>query len=153
LTDKSTINKSKQINALMPNLVHSLDSSALFLLYDVFKNTDRISGKVNFYSIHDCFGVSATEIYILINLLRSVYIQLYSDNRYIETFDNDSINFIINYLSNEETKVNYDKEKRFIYNYDHTIYIELPPLPINTDILDKDKIKYFSKLKKIFITN
>jgi len=148
LTDKNTINKSKQINALMPNLVHSLDSSALFLLYNTFKNSARTTEMVNFYSVHDCFGISATKVDLLINLLRNVYIELYSDNKYIENFDKDVIEYIINFLSNDEKKAYYDEDNRLIYNNIGTIKIELPKLPTNIDVLNKDKVKYYNKLKK-----
>jgi DNA-directed RNA polymerase len=38
-TIKNSIDKNKQILAFMPNLVHSLDSSTLILLYYTFYNT------------------------------------------------------------------------------------------------------------------
>ena len=52
VTDKNKLDASKQKIALMPNLIHSLDSAWLGLLYDRFYNTHKY---VNFYAIHDCF--------------------------------------------------------------------------------------------------
>jgi len=147
MSDKATINKPKQKNALMPNLVHSLDSSTLFMLYDSFKSNRNY---INFYSVYDCFGVSVTNIDLLINRLRNVYIELYSNNKYIETFDKDIIEILPKTLSIQHSKstIKYDIEKRLIYTDEVKQLIQLPKLPTNKDLLDKDKIKYYNKLKK-----
>jgi len=108
----------------MPNLVHSLDAASLSLLYNSFyKSID--SDHVNFYSVHDCFGVTAKYIDRLITLLRSVYIAIYSEIDYLEKFDNDVINNIITSYGddqcsyNENTRIMYVDRKKII----------LPPLP------------------------
>lgn len=143
--NKNKINTYKQSNALMPNLVHSLDSSTLILVYNTFKNTKNV---INFYSVHDCFGVSVTEIDLLISLLRSVYIEIYSNNKYIETFDKDIIETLIKSLSsNDHSEVRFDVEKRVIYNNDTKI-LTLPSIPLNSEMVYKEKIKYFNKLQK-----
>ncbi len=72
----------------MPNLVHSLDSSTLILLYYTFYNTIiEESQFVNFYSVHDCYGVTAKNAELLITILRSIYISIYSEEAFIKKFD------------------------------------------------------------------
>lgn len=69
----------------MPNLVHSLDASTLVLLYNyihTFKESSKQNNIVNFYSIHDCFGVTANDVEILINSIIKVYLDLYSNKTY-----------------------------------------------------------------------
>ena len=140
ITDKINIDKQKQITALMPNLVHSLDAASLSLLYNSFYNS--IEGDhVNFYSVHDCFGVTAKYIDSLITLLRSVYIAIYSDIGYLEKFDKDVINNIITFYGeeqcsfNENTRIMYVDRKKIV----------LPPLP---NIVYSLKNNNFERLAK-----
>ena len=52
----------KQKTALMPNLIHSFDRTLFFVLYNSFfacVGVDSDNNIVNFYSVHDCYGVSA----------------------------------------------------------------------------------------------
>lgn len=146
MSDKTKINKFKQKNALMPNLVHSLDSTALFMLYNIFKYSNK---NMNFYSVHDCFGVSPKHVDLLVNILRGVYIELYSNNKYIERFDQDIVDTIKKTLVNKQqnSEIKYDSEKRLFYTNDIEL-IKLPKIPINKDILSEDKIKYYNKLNK-----
>ena len=56
ILDKNKTNTRKQIRALMPNLVHSLDAASLALLIENFFKEDKTK---NFFSVHDCFAVTA----------------------------------------------------------------------------------------------
>lgn len=81
----------------MPNLIHSLDASVLFLLYNSFyKTIFKYDNNVNFYSVQqdDCYGVSAKYVDTLITILKTIYIELYSDSVYIQKFDLDIIKLI-----------------------------------------------------------
>lgn len=112
ITDKDKMFKTKQITSLMPNLVHSLDACTLTLLYNSFYNSVD-NENVNFYSVHDCYSVTAKYLDTLITLLKTVYIDLYSDKGYIEKFDNDIINNIISVYGEE--KCRYDEKSRTIF--------------------------------------
>ena len=92
----------------MPNLVHSLDASTLALLYNSFYNSvDNNNNYVNFYSVHDCYGVTAKYVDTLITLLRTVYIDIYSNKGYIQKFDHDVINSIITAYGEDKCKYEY----------------------------------------------
>lgn len=80
------INKNKQIKALMAKLIHSLDAASLFLIIDMFyQNNLNESKNFNFFSIHDCFAITANNIEDLIRFIKIVYINIYSDNNYLKT--------------------------------------------------------------------
>lgn len=142
------MNLTKQKNALMPNLVHSLDAASMILLYYSLKKTVSKQNYINFYSVHDCFGVTADKVELLITLIRNIYIDIYSDNKYIETFDKDVIENIKIHFGGEE-KVIYVEDKREIIVDIYKI-IKLPKLPTNS--LDVKIIKdYYQKLNKAML--
>lgn len=111
-TDNLKVDKRKQTRSFMPNLVHSLDSSTLMLLYYFF-NKSLDNKNVNFYSVHDCYGVTAKHVDNLISLLRVIYIDLYSDEGYIKKFDRDIITYIMNTYNKD--KCQFDEEKRILH--------------------------------------
>lgn len=81
-----TLSGNKQVRAFMPNLIHSLDATALALLADDLFNSNNIN---NFYAIHDCFAVTANNIPYLITSLKSVYTEIYIKDEYLRTLDNN----------------------------------------------------------------
>ena len=92
---KNNVNKSKQIRALMPNLIHSLDAASLSLILDMFYQEHKNEfNKINFFAIHDCFAVTANNIVNLIKIIKLVYIKIYSDDSYLKRFDEGIINSI-----------------------------------------------------------
>src|SRR3978361_325201 len=82
LPDK--IHNAKQIRALMPNLIHSLDAASLTLLVKLFVEQ---SNHFQFYAIHDCFVVPCNKVPLLFDLLKAVYISIYLDDNYLRNFD------------------------------------------------------------------
>lgn len=93
-----TFNTQKQIRALMPNLVHSLDATSLSLLTDMFFNNPIISSPdeaeslnsdnpKNFFAIHDCFATTANYLDTISNYIKTVYFNIYSNKAYIINFD------------------------------------------------------------------
>lgn len=139
-TDKLKIDTKKQKTALMPNVVHSLDSLALLLLYNSFSSLIGDNKVVNFYSVHDCYGVSAKYVESLITSFQTIFIELYSNSIYIQNFDNDLINLILTTYGENTTK--YDNEKIIIYMRDREI-----ALPQISPIINcKDKPLWYNSL-------
>ena len=110
--DVNNINKRKQVTALMPNLIHSLDASSLTSLFLNFVKLNP--NDHNFYSIHDCFSTTANKIPDLIRILKTVYTQLYSNEPYIQKFDDCVIKGIKAHYA-EDIKWS-PKERKFTFN-------------------------------------
>lgn len=110
VTIKDKYDKNKQIRALMPNLIHYLDGSSL-CLFKKFTNIyeSYYDNSVQFYSVHDCFGTTMEKVNDLKVLLASVYIDIYSDNTYLDKFDKCI-------LDNIESSINngLDRENRTV---------------------------------------
>jgi DNA-directed RNA polymerase len=90
---EGSYDKHKQIRAIMPNLVHSLDAACLSMLINNYFNSYNIKIK-NIYGVHDCFGVTANNVDFIINDLKTIYINIYSDNGYLVKFNNEIIHNI-----------------------------------------------------------
>lgn len=101
------LNKQKQIRALMPNLIHSLDAASLALIVDMLNNK---KSSANFFAIHDCFAVSANNVENLIKTIKMVYIKIYSDNNYLRKFDEGIINSIKLQFGDESFIINNDSK-------------------------------------------
>lgn len=106
------ISKNKQIIALMPNLIHSLDATSMTLLYDQFHKIYQPD--TSLYSIHDCFATTSDKVESLMTILKSVYTKLYSSEPYLRKFDEGILNTIsANY--NHEVKID-SKNRKITYN-------------------------------------
>jgi len=93
------LSKNKQKISLMPNLIHSLDAASLALLYNSFYSNYKPI--VNFYAIHDCFTTTCDRVDTLINYLKVVYMNLYTEDSYLRKFDKGIIDSIIFYYGED----------------------------------------------------
>ena len=101
------LNKTKQVRAFMPNLIHSLDAASLALLVDFYFNNSKNIGVKNIFTIHDCFGVTANNIENIMDLLKLVYTRIYSDTNYLRKLDKG----IIDYIKLSYNDTHFDEEK------------------------------------------
>lgn len=113
LTLKTTVrdkyDKNKQIRALMPNLIHSLDGSSLIMLYDKFNIAFDSKNTVQFFSNHDCFATMCDKVSTLKTILASVYTEIYQRDKYLLEFDRQMLNNI-----KENTDVKFDEDTRTV---------------------------------------
>lgn len=90
----------KQKRALMPNLIHSLDSTCLILMMDkYFKEFD--AEHKNIYAVHDCFGATCNNMLYIVNTLKLVYIRLYTDEGYLKKLDSGFIKHIKKHIGDD----------------------------------------------------
>jgi DNA-directed RNA polymerase len=118
----------QQKRATMPNLIHSLDATSIALLFEDFKNIG------NLYTVHDCFAVTSDNVLKLIEMLKLVYIKLYSDNGYLTQFD-QLVRLMINNIFGEKV---FKVDDNFIYIPDGKKNKKKIPYPDVSGILNLD---------------
>lgn len=125
----------KQKRSIRPNLIHSLDATTIALLYN------SLNGRVDLYTVHDCFAVTANNVPMLINKLKLVYIKLYSSDSYLSHFDKMVRININNSFGDNIFKV----EDNYI-NIPNKNTLKRTPFPNIKDIinLEKDKLEVVS---------
>lgn len=116
-TTFNTLDKDRQIRALMPNLIHSLDSTCLNLLFHEFNQTFGSNQAVQFYSVHDCFGTTCDKVFNLKTMLAAVYTDLYSSEPYLYKFDM----FVLDNIE-QNTDFKVDRVKRKIYDPEGKVF-------------------------------
>jgi hypothetical protein len=122
----------KNIRALMPNLIHSLDAASLSLLIHSYFNNYNNKIK-NIFGIHDCFATTCNNMDFIIDSLKAAYISIYSNKKYLKELDENMKKHIKN---NIYTDFDYEKSKLVIIelekNHDgkkiKTIKIEYPEI-------------------------
>ena len=107
-------NNKKQALVLMLNLIHSLDATSMYLLY---KSFSKIYPECQFFSVHDCFGTITDKVVTLKIILASVYTDLYSDNHYLTSFDDDTFKSL-----NDNRGLDVNKAKRTVILPEGTIF-------------------------------
>ena len=75
--DSDKLNKSKQVNGIAPNFVHSLD--ACHLMKTVISGNDEHDIE-SFAVVHDSFGTHACDIETLGEILREKFIEIYKED-------------------------------------------------------------------------
>ena len=92
----SGYNLQKNRDAIMPNLIHSLDACTIAILYRYLKGLEI----TNLYTVHDCFAVTANNVETLIKELKLVYLHIYTGSEFLKDFDANIRNSIINQHGN-----------------------------------------------------
>jgi DNA-directed RNA polymerase len=131
------IDGNKQINAVIPNIIHSLDASHLI-------NLINSAIKDNFtpiLTIHDCFGTHPNRMEYLAHEVKKEFIILYSDANFLQTFHNRLIQSI--------------KDNNFIIEKDTSSRVNTLGESGNIVILGNKKLKIptYPKIGKLEINN
>ena len=93
--DKNVLNKRKQVNAFVPNFIHSMDASYLAMIVNqIYKYYPTIS----ILNVHDCFGTTADNVKIIRYLVISTFIDIYSDSNFLDDFHNNIINYLTTHV-------------------------------------------------------
>lgn len=131
--NESKINSVKQKQAIIPNIVHSLDASHLINLINEASN-------IKFYpiiTIHDCFGTLPNKMSELDYMVRKEFILIYSNGSFLKDFHN---RFIQN-ITDNQYKLN-DNGNSVIIDNNNCLMLPTVPELGELDIEDIKNSKY-----------
>lgn len=119
-TEKSDNNK--QIQAIIPNIIHSLDANHLI---NIVNTCSYLEHKIDVITIHDCFGTHPNDMEILEYNVRKEFILLYTHENFLEKFHNRFLQSIKD--NNVDIFRDHELNKEFIEIQNINIFI--PDLP------------------------
>ncbi len=111
----------KQKNAIIPNIIHSLDASHLHNLIDECSK----SSITPIITVHDCFGTLPNLVELLLFRLKEEYIFLYINANFLKTFQK---RLIQNIKDNNYEIIVENKNKYVLINENKKILIPKPPI-------------------------
>jgi DNA-directed RNA polymerase len=94
--------KLKQSNAIIPNIIHSLDASHLMNVIN--NNFDQNFDPI--ITVHDCFGTHPNNMEQLVYRVKKEFILLYSQQNFLKTFHNR----IIQSIRDNNFEIRFNKE-------------------------------------------
>jgi len=125
------LDKLKQTNSIIPNIIHSLDATHLINLIN--KALDQRFGPI--LTVHDCFGTLPNKMEELAFMLKKEFIILYSQKNFLETYHNR----LIQSIKDNKYVVIFSKENNCNYVILENNWIKIPNIP-NLGDLDLKKI-------------
>ena len=114
------LDKRKQVNAIIPNIIHSLDASHLMNII----NTAISINMNNVLPIHDCFGTHPNNLDKLTSIVKKEFILLYTNSNFLELYHQ---RFIQALIDNNFIVLKDDDGKLYVKPLRKKIY--LPELP------------------------
>ena len=88
---KDTLDNRKQKQAIIPNVIHSLDASHLINLV----STANSINLTPIITIHDCFGTHPNKMNLVNNLVLKEFISLYTTGEFLQNFHKQIIKSLI----------------------------------------------------------
>lgn len=131
-TDK--IDKSKQAQAIIPNIIHSLDADHLISI--IQKSADENFSPL--ITVHDCFGTLPNLMQDLEYKVKKEFVLLYSQNKFLKDFHQSFIQLL------NDFQFDIKKEKNEEYVLLGTSWLKIPSIPKqgNLDLDNIMKSKY-----------
>jgi DNA-directed RNA polymerase len=115
------LDRLKQTNAIIPNIIHSLDATHLINLI----NNSVDIGFAPIITVHDCFGTHPNKMDELAFMVKKEFVLLYSQDNFLETYHNRLIQSIKD--NNFEVVFSIEDKCNYIFNNDYLI--KIPNVP------------------------
>ena len=117
------MNEAKQIQAIIPNLIHSLDAAHLIQVVVASKKT----GYYPIITIHDCFGTHPNKMEVLSNRVKSEFALLYTKEEFLLKYHKHLISTLK--VNNIKVKVEDNRYSVFFSGKKDGEWIDLPEVP------------------------
>jgi len=123
------INNRKQIQAIIPNIIHSLDASHLIKIINTIKSgqMDTRNKLKYIIPVHDCFGTHPNQLGLLEELVKQEYIWIYSNVKILVKFHQK----IIKNIKDNNLEIIKKDNKMFVvlyYNFKKELLL-IPEIP------------------------
>jgi len=125
------LDRVKQTNAIIPNIIHSLDATHLINLI----NKAQDQGFSPIITVHDCFGTHPNKMDELAFMVKREFVLLYSQDNFLETYQNR----LIQSIKDNKYEVIFNEEEKSNYVYNNDNLIKIPNTP-KLGVLDLQKI-------------
>lgn len=139
---ENEINKRKQIQAIIPNIIHSLDASHLIkIIISVIRGQEdpfNMNSLKYILAVHDCFGTHPNQLSILEEMVKREYIWIYSNEKFLVKFHNK----IIQNIKDNNLEIINKGNKIFVvfYNNQKKELLLIPEIPKEGKFNIKDVI-------------
>ena len=132
------LDKIKQRNASIPNIIHSLDASHLISVI----NKAYENGNKNVITVHDCFGTHPNDMSSLVEIIKLEFIKLYAKYDFINKFHERNLDVIKDngFIINLDSELN----QNYVTDIDNSLFLYVPnkPIPGKLNIYDVISSKY-----------
>ena len=108
-------------NSISPNFIHSMDASHLMF---VVNDLAYEHGVKSLYLVHDCFGVHADSVDLLVRVLKDSFIEMYTGDQVVNAFIEDFL-------------------KKYLDRVDYFKIVEKRPQTGSLDINEVKKSRFF----------
>ena len=115
------LDKLKQTNAIIPNIIHSLDATHLINLI----NKSQDQGFSPIITVHDCFGTHPNKMDELAFMVKKEFVLLYSQDNLLETYHNR----LIQSIKDNKYEVIFSVEEKCNYVINNDYLIKIPNIP------------------------
>lgn len=133
-TDDKKIDKAKQAQGIIPNIIHSLDASHIMNLI----KTASIDKFRPIITVHDCFGTLPSLMGDLEYRVKKEFILLYSKNQFL----NDFHQRLIQNLKDNQLEIVTKNDKSYVIFKNNLLEIPEPPKLGDLDLDNIKKSKY-----------
>nr|YP_009739445.1 DNA polymerase [Tricholoma saponaceum]QIC20289.1 DNA polymerase [Tricholoma saponaceum] len=114
------MDKKKQSQAIIPNIIHSLDATHL-IIWIIYVDDKKFMPVV---TVHDCFGTLPNKMVELEYLVKKEFILLYTQDQFLERFHQRIIETI---KDNQYNFIEDDNNNYVIYHYKKLIIPKATP--------------------------